>query len=130
MAPWVTEGIIVALLALSGALAKGWFDLRGMIRKNQQDEMAVNTTARLELERLLMARVDQLQKHLQENEQDLKAAQQDLRAMGTEVATLREENAALRGRVRDLETENAALRAELKRICGERDGYGMRGVTG
>lgn len=124
MPNWVTEGIIVALLALSGALAKGWLDLRGMIRKNQQEEMAINTTARLELERLLMARIDQLQTHLRTNEEALGAVR-------VEVATLREENACLRIRVRDLEAENAALRAELKRICAERgvDGV-LRGVTG
>jgi septal ring factor EnvC (AmiA/AmiB activator) len=130
MSQWVTEGIVVALLVLTGGLAKGWFDLRGMIRKSQQEEMAINTTARLELERLLIARVDQLQKHVRENEEELDAAREELHGVREEVATLRAENATLRIRVRDLETENATLRAELKRICAERGGDALRGVTG
>ena len=115
----------MAIITAAATLGVGWLGLRGVLRKAAQDETATNTTARLELERLLMARVDQLQKHLQENEEDLKTTRMDLKATQAEldetreeVATLREENAALRGRVRDLETENAALRAELKLICG------------
>lgn len=120
-----TEAVIVALVTGVVTLGGAWWRFRADLRKSAQEEMATNATARLELERLLMARVGQLQKHLQENEEDLKTTRMDLKATQAEldetreeVATLREENAALRGRVRDLETENAALRAELKRICG------------
>lgn len=116
------ETIIVALLTCAATLGVGWWRFRGELRKSAQEEMAINATARLEFERLMMARLDQQNQLLQANERELASVR-------LEVATLREENAGLRARVRDLETENATLRAELKRICGER-GETLRGVTG
>lgn len=128
MPDWVTEAIILALIAMTGAAIGGgcklWGDMRRMqvdyqaqIRKLDHDQTATNAAARLEFERLTLQRIDQLTEHLSVNEQELTA-------LRGEVATLREENVGLRARVRDLEKENAELRAELARICGERQRQG------
>ncbi len=102
----LTEQIIVAILTCAGTLAVGWLGLRGVMRKAQQEEAATNTTARLELERLLMARIDQLQQHIA--------------ALEARIAAKDERIQELEKRVDELEGENARLKAELERICKER----------
>lgn len=122
MPDWVTEAIILALIAMAGAAIGGWcklwgdmrrmkLDYQAKIHKTDQEQTATNVAARLEFEKLTLQRIDQLTEHLSSNEQELTA-------LRGEVATLREENVGLRARVRDLEKENATLRAELARICG------------
>lgn len=113
----LTEGIILALITFAGTLVTGWYGFRGMLRKADQEATATDATARAELERLLMARIDQLQDHIAKLE--LRIAAKDDRIQ------------ELEHRVDELETENARLRAELARICGERSGGdALRGITG
>ncbi len=109
----LTEGIIVALIALAGALGTGWFKLRSDIhnaraatRKVDQEQTATSAIARAELERLLMARIDQLQQHITTLEARVAAKDQRI--------------AELEKRVDELESENARLKAELAQLCEEK----------
>lgn len=113
MPDWITEGIIVALVVLAGGMVKGWFDLKGALRKADQEATATGAIARAELERLLMARIDQLQIHITALEERI---------------TLKDARIAeLEKRVDELEVERdqwkdeaAQLRAELAKICKEK----------
>jgi len=98
----------MALVTAAGTLAVGWLGLRGVMRKAQQEEAATNTTARLELERLLMARIDQLQQHIA--------------ALEARIAAKDERIQELEARVDELEAENTRLKAELERICRGKQG--------
>ena len=102
----LTEGIIVAVLALVTAWGGSWITARVSSRKVGQEERETEANAQAELRRDLMARIDQLQAHIAKLEERISAKDNRI--------------ATLEGRVTELETENARLRAELARICGER----------
>ncbi len=109
----LTEQIIVAILTCAGTLAVGWFGLRGVIRKSQQEEMATNTTARVELERLLMARIDQLQQHITALEARIAAKDARIVELERRVDELEHEKD-------EWQTERAQLKAELARLCAQK----------
>ena len=111
----LTEQLIMAVMTAAATLGVGWLTLRGVVRKAQQEEMATNATARVELERLLMARIDQLQQHISALEARITAKDARIQELET--------------RVDELEAENARLKAELERICKERGGKRGIGIS-
>ncbi len=120
----LTEGLILGMLALAGTLYGSWVTARASARQVQTERDKAQLAARVERERIeasakeqfetrLMARITQLQEHLQENEADMDELRVQVATLREENGALRLENNALRARVRDLETE-------LERICGEK----------
>lgn len=106
----LTEGIVVAIIALVAAWGGSWITAGVASRKVNQEERETEATAQAELRRDLMARIEQLQAHIAKLEERIAAKDGRI--------------ATLEGRVTELESENARLRAELARICSERAAKG------
>ena len=92
----LTEGLIGVLVAALASIAGAWFAARASYRKAETEHESNEAQARQALRDDMMQYVEELRQ---------------------EIADLRSENTALRGRVRDLEKENTQLKAELERIC-------------
>lgn len=116
--------IIVALIGLAGILGGGWWkftsDMQRMRHESQTaqrkaalEEMATNTTARLELEKLLMARIDQLQAHIA-------ALEARITTKDARIAELERRVDELEREKDQWELERAQLKGELARLCAER----------
>lgn len=109
----LTEQIIVAFVTMAGTLGVGWLTLRGVLRKADQEATATGAIARAELERLLMARIDQLQIHITALEERITLKDARIAELETRVDELEAERDQWKN-------EAAQLRAELAKICGER----------
>ena len=112
----------MALVTAAGTLAVGWLGLRGVMRKAQQEEAATNTTARLELERLLMARIDQLQQHIAALEARVAAKDARIGELEKRVDELETELAKHRAERDWWRGEAERLKARLEDLCNERGG--------
>ena len=120
----LTEGIIVAILALATAWGGAWLSARSSTRQVQQKRDAdaaiaqaerakIEASEQAELRRDLMARIDQLQAHIIKLEDRITAKDARIMTLETRVDELEAEN----GRK---DVEITTLRAELARICAEK----------
>jgi len=127
----LTEGIIVALLAMATAWGGSWLTARASSRQVQQQRDAAEAIAQAErakieaseqaeLRRDLMARIDQLQAHIAKLEDRITAKDARIMTLETRVDELEAENGRKDGEI-------TTLRAELARICAEKVGKERQG---
>ena len=102
----ITEGIIVAVIGLLGSLAVAYFQGRAETRRSHNETQQIVSAMFEQLCKGQQARIEQLQAHINRNEQEIDRLEGLLDEM-------RADNARLQARIQELEHENAKLRAQL-----------------
>ena len=112
----ITEAGIIAALTVLGSIIVAYVGYRTSRAQIRSDMRKTADTLFAELCEKQQRRIDQLQQHLEHNEQEIARLHTALAQAQCQIAEMMGERERLEGRVAELERENADLKAQIAEL--------------